>query len=197
MWLLFPEGGFFLFLNTWKVWLIQIRFSMLYLVLQMCLVLKLWFTVFWGEYVYKKIPGNPYALLSQFFFQTQSILTLYRALSIPVALLLPLSRNPWIPVARGWETNLLLLFWRANFLKFIEVFDLFLRVKYVVPLTSQESGIPTQQTNFILYNAYTRSTQITHEYALSQHTWAFTQDVNQSWDKHTYMCKCTIDSKLF
>lgn len=32
---------------------------MLYLVLQMCLVLKLWLTVFWGEYVYKKIPGNP------------------------------------------------------------------------------------------------------------------------------------------
>lgn len=27
---------------------------MLYLVLQMCLVLKLWFTVFWGEHVYKK-----------------------------------------------------------------------------------------------------------------------------------------------
>lgn len=54
----------------------------------MCLVLKLWFTVFWGEYVYKKIPGNPYALLRQ------SILTLYCALSIPVALLLPLSRNP-------------------------------------------------------------------------------------------------------
>lgn len=25
---------------------------MLYLLLQMCLVLKLWFTVFWGEYIY-------------------------------------------------------------------------------------------------------------------------------------------------
>lgn len=31
---------------------------MLYLVLEMCLVLKLLFIVFWGEYVYKKILGN-------------------------------------------------------------------------------------------------------------------------------------------
>lgn len=31
---------------------------MLYLVLQMYLVLKLWFTVFRGEYVYKKILGT-------------------------------------------------------------------------------------------------------------------------------------------
>lgn len=31
---------------------------MLYLVLQMYLVLKLWFTVSRGEYVYKKIPGT-------------------------------------------------------------------------------------------------------------------------------------------
>lgn len=46
----------------------------------MCLVLKLWFSVFWREYVYRKTPRK-----SLHPTQTQSVLTLHHDLSVPIA----------------------------------------------------------------------------------------------------------------
>jgi hypothetical protein len=60
----------------------ELDFSMLYLLLQMCLVLKLWFTGFWGEYmyIYIYISRNLYTQLRhsqsmalQFFYLIASI----------------------------------------------------------------------------------------------------------------------------
>lgn len=59
----------------------ELDFSMLYLLLQMCLVLKLWFTGFWGEYMYIYIfSRNLYTQLRH--SQSMALLFFYLIASI-------------------------------------------------------------------------------------------------------------------
>lgn len=100
------------------------------------------------------------------------------------SLLLPLRRNLWIlciqfSMATVWETDPLSLFLNNQVLK-VSGSSLIFSSGSEIGCFSYITRIRnSQQTDFIMYKAYFRNTQTTHEYALSQHSQAFTQGVNQ------------------
>lgn len=164
------------FFNTRKVWLIQVRFSMLYLVLQVYLILNS------GEITYiKKNPRKPLHLT-----QTQSLLPLHHDLSISVAycfhkLEIPeFSISYFLWLASEKLTYYHLSFKTAKFL-FSKLFDLFLRVKHAHIPRFRNS----QQPDFI---THIPETHRSHTNMLSVSIHRHSLKVQTSLEPNTHTC---------
>lgn len=143
------------FFNTRKVWLIQVRFSMLYLVLQVYLILNS------GEITYiKKNPRKPLHLT-----QTQSLLPLHHDLSISVAYCFHKLEIPEFSISYFlWLASEKLTYYHLSFKQpsfFFQSFLIFFLELNM--LTYQDSGIPSNQISLRIYQKHT------------DHTWTCSQ----------------------